>query len=374
MTLRQFFLGSVAFEEGEEYFAFKYAFALLTLWLGLPTLGLFILGDTTGANNVGWHGITIRVYFWLHCVLILALRNHKAHFKPVVWALVASTFLVHLSGFMFVPADESRLVWFYSLVAGVYILLGRRAGVLLTVASMVAVGLFNEHVSAPLSPRGMGTFQVSMVSMSVIFYAFTSRSELFHKTMVASNARLRHLSSHDPLTGLLNSRAFTADCERLIKLAGRQSLPYAVLFIDLDHFKRINDQHGHEAGDTVLRAVAACMLKRLRQSDLLGRVGGEEFVAFLPATDVEGAAKLAEALRGDVQALELTSPAGDALRVTASIGVASVEGQVGEAGAALEDLQRQADQAMYQAKAAGRNRVTVFGAEHVVMAEPSVQA
>jgi diguanylate cyclase (GGDEF)-like protein len=360
MTWRRWFLGEAQFGETDGYLRFQYAFALILMWAGLPLLALFIAGDLSGANVIGSaHGRTVRAYFLLSCGLIWLLRGHKQRFTPVVWVFATSTLLVHLSGFMYVPEDESRLVWFYSLNAGVYILLGRRVGALFTAASMAAVVVCNGHLAAPISQRGMTTFLASLVSLSVIFHAFTQRTEAFFRAMLASNARLRHLSDHDPLTGVLNARAFAQACERLMRLAQRQEAPYAMLFIDLDHFKRVNDQHGHDAGDTVLKVVAACMAKRLRQSDVLGRVGGEEFVAFLPDTDAQGAATLAEALRRDIQAARPQVAEGQTLEVTASIGVAPGA----PALASLDAVQRQADQAMYQAKAAGRNRVTVFAAQ-----------
>jgi diguanylate cyclase (GGDEF)-like protein len=152
----------------------------------------------------------------------------------------------------------------------------------------------------------------------------------------------------------LNARAFARQCEPLMQLAQRQGGDHSVLFIDLDHFKRVNDQHGHEAGDAVLKAVAAALSQRLRRSDLLGRVGGEEFVAFLPGTDEAGALQLAESLRHDIEALQPASASGLVVPITASIGVASRGAQA----ESLAVLQQRADVAMYQAKAAGRNRVS----------------
>jgi len=257
---------------------------------------------------------------------------------------------------MLVPADELRLVWFYSLIAGVYILLGRRAGAAFTVGTVFVVLLGNAHQMAPVSSRAMGTFLASLVSLSVIFHAFTQRTMSFYLQMVHSNERLRHLSEHDPLTGVLNGRAFAQACDSLIRLAARHGASYAVLFIDLDHFKRVNDEHGHDAGDLVLRTVAGALKGRLRASDLLGRVGGEEFVVFLPDTDRAGALQLAEHLRCDIEVSCPRIAEGVTLNVTASIGVA-IAAQV---GGGLESLQRQADQAMYKAKAMGRNRVTAF--------------
>ena len=138
-------------------------------------------------------------------------------------------------------------------------------------------------------------------------------------------------------------------------MAARTGRAYAVMFVDLDHFKSVNDTHGHAAGDAVLKAVAACMQGAIRQSDALGRIGGEEFSIFMPDTDRAGALHLAEALRAAIEALE-PSIGERHLHITASIGVAVCEG-------APEDIQRiqqRADQAMYLAKQGGRNRVSLL--------------
>ena len=128
-----------------------------------------------------------------------------------------------------------------------------------------------------------------------------------------------------------------------------------MLFIDLDHFKAINDQHGHATGDVVLQCVGHLIAQSVRQSDLAGRIGGEEFAVLLPDTDAQGALVLAEALR---RAIEAAQPEAQGLRlsISASIGVALG----GMAEQNMQDVQHQADLAMYEAKAAGRNRVTLF--------------
>lgn len=356
MAWKRALLGDVQFGESEQYLAFKYTFAMILMWAGQPLLALFIAGDVSGANQIGLHGFTVKAYFALVCVLIWALRGRQKLFKPVVWVYALSSFLVHVSGFMLVPADELRLVWFYSLIAGVYILLGRRAGAAFTVGAVAVVLLGNAHQVAPVSSRGMGTFLASLVSLSVMFHAFTQRTMSFYLQMVRSNDRLRHLSEHDPLTGVLNGRAFAQSCEGLIRLAARHRASYAVLFIDLDHFKRVNDHYGHDAGDAVLKAVAGILRCRVRDSDLVGRVGGEEFVVFLPDTDTQGALRLADELRRGIEECRPQVGEGVRLGVTASIGVAVASHDDG----GLAALQKRADEAMYKAKAAGRNRVTLF--------------
>ena len=125
--------------------------------------------------------------------------------------------------------------------------------------------------------------------------------------------------------------------------------------LDIDFFKPINDTHGHAFGDAVLQAVAKELTQGLREVDLLGRLGGEEFAAILPETDLQQAQQVAERVRNSVQALSFTSADGSRVRLTLSIGVAARrEGEL-----RLEDLLARADRALYRAKAGGRNRTEI---------------
>ncbi len=168
-----------------------------------------------------------------------------------------------------------------------------------------------------------------------------------------ANRRLEYLASRDQLTGLLNARTFYEVCDQIIKAALRDNAPFSVLFVDLDHFKGVNDAYGHEAGDLVLRTAAEALRLTMRESDVLGRVGGEEFAAFLPETGLDGALVLAEKVRAAVESLEIPYR-GAALRVTASVGVSARMRH----HKSIADIQRDADHAMYHAKKEGRNRVS----------------
>jgi diguanylate cyclase (GGDEF)-like protein len=163
------------------------------------------------------------------------------------------------------------------------------------------------------------------------------------------------MATHDMLTGVLNARAYYEVCDQMIRIAKRSHTPYAVLFVDLDHFKSINDTHGHAAGDVVLKSVADCLAKTLRGSDALGRIGGEEFSIFLPATEIAGAREVAETIRTSVEAL-MPSIGDKKIKITASIGIAKNQ----HSDQAMLEIQQQADQAMYVAKSRGRNRVSSF--------------
>jgi len=162
----------------------------------------------------------------------------------------------------------------------------------------------------------------------------------------------------DAKTGLLNASAWQRQADAEVARAQRAGIPLALLLVDVDHFKRVNDRHGHLIGDEVLRALATELRQQVRESDVVGRFGGEEFTVLLPRTDDAGACRIAERLRASAARLSvpLTGPAAP-VGVTVSIGVAAL----GPHGRDLFELLAAADAALYRAKDAGRNRVRVSG-------------
>lgn len=168
-----------------------------------------------------------------------------------------------------------------------------------------------------------------------------------------ADAANQRLATHDPLTGLVNRRALLQVLARDVAQAARARTAYALVLLDIDHFKAVNDTHGHLAGDQVLRHVAQVLGTRLRRQDLLGRYGGEEFLVLLPGADLAGALQLAEALRQAVQAAPCPH-AGRSIGVTVSLGVCAARPH---GPGCDEALIESADQALYAAKAAGRNCV-----------------
>lgn len=162
---------------------------------------------------------------------------------------------------------------------------------------------------------------------------------------------LQQAARTDTKTGLLTVAAWTASAHQLLGRLARSGADVAVLVIDLDHFKTINDQHGHLLGDRVLEATASCLRRELRDRDSVGRFGGEEFIAILAGLDLDQAAAAAERVRASIGALRVRD-----VSVTASIGVAYGTA-AGDAAARLADLLNAADRALYAAKRAGRNRI-----------------
>jgi len=160
--------------------------------------------------------------------------------------------------------------------------------------------------------------------------------------------QLSRLATHDPLTGLVNGRAFSARLTQELERNRRYPRPLALLYLDLDDFKVINDSHGHQTGDAVLRLVAEAMRSSVRQADIVGRLGGDEFAVLMPETDAALADQAAKRLATGLRSVFKGTPT-----VTASIGVVSCAA----ADANTDDLLRRADQAMYDAKKAGKDRV-----------------
>ena len=193
------------------------------------------------------------------------------------------------------------------------------------------------------------TFMVSFMATLVTSFGF-----VFMVKECADAANVR-LAAQDVLTGAANRRSLMLALERELASAQRQQLPLSILMLDIDHFKRVNDQYGHLAGDQVLRHMVAVVGQRLRPQDLLGRYGGEEFLLLLPHTDEQGAQQLAWQLCEAVQATPCDWR-GQSIAVTTSIGVASYRPGM---SADWEALLQAADKALYRAKDNGRNRVEV---------------
>jgi diguanylate cyclase (GGDEF)-like protein/PAS domain S-box-containing protein len=168
---------------------------------------------------------------------------------------------------------------------------------------------------------------------------------------------LQYLASHDPLTGLQNRASFAGELQSHADLVRRYGADGALLLLDLDHFKYVNDTLGHQAGDQLIGRVATILAGRLRTSDVLARLGGDEFAVLLPRADLRTAQAVAKGLLDALRAERIAVPRTRDQTVTASIGVAMFEEQDASSG---EDVLVCADLAMYDAKEAGRNRVAVY--------------
>jgi diguanylate cyclase (GGDEF)-like protein len=228
----------------------------------------------------------------------------------------------------------------------------------------------NEYCCVPILAHGE--------TIGLLHLVFGSEGERPHKEAIGEQRRLglvcaeqislaianvklrdqlRDQSIRDVLTGLFNRRYMLETCRREFSRAARAGQSISILSIDVDHFKKYNDNHGHDAGDMVLRAVANCLENLFRNEDISCRFGGEEFVVILPGADANAALRRAEQLRSKVEDIIVRYLDKNLPRITVSIGAAVFP----DAGDNPQAVLKAADEALYRAKEKGRNRVELSG-------------
>jgi diguanylate cyclase (GGDEF)-like protein len=336
----RWYFGAQQFGETRLLTEFRYRFLMVLLGASVVASTAYLLSGLTISGAAGAqvaapeHMRSMRIFAMASTLLWIALRERPQLLVPVAWGYEIVGLMAHASALVYLPSDELRILWIFTNLPIAYLLLGRIAGGLLTALTVLGLLALNPTLAAPYSEPALATAVISLVFLSV----------------------------RDPLTGALHRRAYHTLVTRQIGAARKSGRPFALLAIDLDRFKVVNQTWGHEAGDEVLKAVAACVHAGIREGDIVGRIGGEEFAVFLPETHLAGAVALAERLR---HAIEVLAPPleGQALPLTASIGVAAQGdgAQAKDGAASLRSLEREAGLALADAKREGRNRVAVFG-------------
>ncbi len=252
--------------------------------------------------------------------------------------------------------DQGYIVGLAGLVAALlsssYIAIDRRELLVLNAAPLLIIAIIVYAAGLNrFAVLNTATFVALAIAMSMllgrVFDAANRRAFLLEQELIRE-------ARTDTLTGLHNRRALEEFAEAAFKRAARSGEPCAVVLCDIDHFKNINDEYGHDAGDVVIRAVGEVLSGTAREADALGRWGGEEFLAVLPDTTDEAAMSLAERMRLAVEASMVDLPPN--VSVTISLGVASIAPSQDNSGA-WKHILKAADGALYRAKLEGRNRV-----------------
>jgi len=291
--------------------------------------------------------------------------------RPYFLTLILSSLIWGLGGIIIMPTDSPlhQVVIYYFLIGmsgGALSVYSAHRGMLL--ATLVSVLL---PVTAWFLAHG-GYLHIGMGIGGLIFLGSALRASNVISNALQQNFQLNYqlkeahdeakrLARIDELTGLYNRRAFYEFGELMLHQCRRNQSACALILLDIDHFKRVNDNYGHATGDAALRDVANRLTESLRKTDISGRIGGEEFAILLPGTRLDRAAEVAEKLRQHIEEARVQFLGID-LGITASFGVTAGLND-------LEMLMRNADEALYQAKAEGRNRV-VSTALRVIQAPP----
>lgn len=245
---------------------------------------------------------------------------------------------------------RSRAVWVTVaalVVAGVVSLFASAVLVRPLLAALGGLGKATDRLAGgDLSARAVVNREDELGQLTLAFNAMAERLE-------KNEATLQALAARDGLTGLYNHRTFYTMLDDELARARRFERPLSLLMLDIDHFKRVNDTHGHQAGDVVLKGLSKLLGRLARAVDRVCRYGGEEIAIILPETGLDGAACIADRMRAAVEAEAFEFGHGTSIRVTVSIGVASWPTHADNA----QSLVAAADSALYTAKQAGRNRV-----------------
>lgn len=314
-------------------------------------------------------GIPALAFFELALGLYFGAILYFVRLRPYSKAMALS-FLIPLLSLILVAMAHPEtppnvFIWVFLLPVLAYSLLGRQLGLVISSgATLLALFAFLYHYG---NSRG-GIHPLIVTNVVICLAAIWVAMHLYERNRERTTIVLRRMATTDELTGLHNRRQLETVFARLASAADRQHHVLAVIVMDLDHFKQINDRWGHHAGDRVLVHVAELLRSHLRGSDWVFRTGGEEFCLMLPMTSSEGALTAAETLRREL-AGQPCAFEGDTIALSASIGVALYP----ENGSEFETLLSLADKRMYFAKQQGRNRVIGHDMDESAQQHPGVQ-
>lgn len=315
------------------FFLFHLLGSPILAWINIASVSLYI---------AAFHLLNTRRN-WLAVVLIWI--------EVIVHAALGTFFIGWDSGFhyfllMFIPALFAGMTTERAWIAV--------TGLWVFYVTLYAVMWFVEPLQPISSNALLGVF---LFNLTIVFCMFSYLSLFYIKTVSSAQRKLQFMATTDPLTQLFNRRHMIDLAEKEIARCSRNPLHLTFLLLDIDHFKEFNDQFGHDVGDQVLQRMSAVLASALRTQDSLGRWGGEEFLAMLPAADAQQALLIAERARAAVEKDQWRCDAA-ALSVTLSIGVSQYR-----PGEELSAAIARADRALYLSKGAGRNRVELEPAE-----------
>jgi diguanylate cyclase (GGDEF)-like protein len=352
MNIYNFLHSGFKFTGEENLLQFKFKMLNSIFMIVAFFSALFGLLSDLGINDIGpVHSKVNYVYSFLTILLILSLRSSKKNYNLTAHSLLVISLITFTSALIFVPQDEFRMIWFYLLVFVAYMISSKMIGLLCTLASIVIILSVNYFVDLQLSQVAINSGILGLIIGSFLSYIYTDKITNYENSLIQQNSSLSLLASTDYLTGIMNKRMFNEISERYFQTAQKNDLNLTLLLLDLDHFKKVNDTYGHQAGDQLLKRFVKTMESILNKSDIFARIGGEEFAVLLSQMNCDDTYNLAETIRKEIENDFITYEGQD-IRVTTSIGISENR----ETDTEFEDIFSRADMALYQAKHEGRNK------------------
>lgn len=321
--------------------------------------------STVNALRGIWLLTALEVVYVCFSIYMLRIVDKTLYLRAWTLAYLLPFFSIMMISLLLPKSSFAVFAWIQTIPIICYLLLGLRMGFVVALV-FVSIGLlaFNYRYMSDDYLLNMAVIaNVCLASLAMILFSY-----IYERSRRDNERRLLELATTDHLTGLANRMKLAEVFKRECANARRNGTALSLLFLDVDHFKQINDQHGHDIGDQALRHLAEVLAQRLRATDLFCRLGGEEFAVLLPNTDLDQAMTIAEILRARLATAPVQCGA-IRLQMTLSAGVASL----GDDGQGLDDLLLAADRRTYAAKRGGRNRVVARdAADSAYLATPDL--
>jgi len=358
MILNNFLYSGFNFDQEENHLKFQFRMLNAILLISAFFSALVGVLSDLKINDVGEIHTKINyIYSLVSLALIFLLRREKKNYIVVSHTLLVSSLFTFASALVFVSQDEFRMIWFYLLVFVAFILAGKKSGLLYALVSIGIIITANIFMELHLSEIAIHTAILGLMIASLLSLTYTNRIDAYEKSLKELNENLRELAFTDGLTGIINRRSFDELSRHYFETAKRDKIELSLLILDIDFFKKVNDNYGHHVGDLLLVEFVRTIEPLLRKSDNFGRIGGEEFGVLLSDTDESNSARLAQEICDTIRAKEIQHK-GSLISeyVTISIGVVCCI-----ADEALDDevLISRADEMLYEAKESGRDRYII---------------
>jgi diguanylate cyclase (GGDEF)-like protein len=352
MTIKDFFSFKNNYQGNDSLVSFRLQMLKITLltiffftltFAFLDLFGIHVLGFTVRCSDFIMSAIAL--------LLLFALKRSIISYHLTIYLLVTFTFILFAIILISVENDTSRLMWFAILITITFMLHDIKFALIMTLLSLLLIIISFFATDLHINNTSIVTALTNIFATALMFYFYASRINGYEEKLLKQNQALDKLAGQDYLTGIKNRRLFLEMADQYLHSAKRNNTNFYFLMLDIDHFKKINDTYGHKMGDEVLKGFTKRITSTLRDNDIFGRLGGEEFGVAIMDNDPQKSLIVAEKIRKAVEDLRFNFEE-EEIHITASIGIAC-----SEHFQTIETLMTHADEMMYEAKKMGRNKV-----------------